>query len=112
MKLNHRIAVYVPSTFAGNKPARMMQRRETKRAARYLCNLFGGCTQTRAAGYWMSTEKGLIKEGQNIIYSACTEESKKAHTAKVIAYAKRLARRMQQEAVTVEIDGVLNFIEA
>ena len=112
MELSHRIAIYVPSTFAGNKPARMMQKRESKRAARYLCNYFGGCTQTQAVGYWNSPEKGLIPERQNIIFSACTEEGKQAHTTKVIAYARRLARRMKQEAVTVEIDGVMEFIEA
>ena len=112
MKLNHRISIYVPSTTDGDKPARRAQKRETARAARYLCKYFGGCTQTAARGYWVSNTKGLISEGQNIVFSACTEADKERHAAKVAAYCKRLARRMRQEAVTLEIDSELLFIEA
>lgn len=112
MKLNHRIAVYVPSTFEGNKPARMMQRRATKKAARRLSQLFGGATQTKALGYWVSSEKGLIAERQNIVYSACTEEDKQTKLQAVLTFAQALCKWMKQEAVTVEIDGELQFIEA
>lgn len=109
--LSHRISIFVPSTFECNKPAKRMQARETKRAAKYLCSYFGGCTAQRAEGYWVSDTKGLIKEAQNIVFSACTEADKETHTAKVLAYAKRLARRMKQEAITVQLDDTLIFVE-
>lgn len=112
MKLNHRIAVYVPSTFDGNKPARMMQRRATKKAARRLSQLFGGATATQALGYWVSSEKGLIAERQNIVYSACTEEDKQTKLQAVLTFAQALCKWMKQEAVTVEIDGIMEFVEA
>lgn len=112
MKLNHRISVYVPSTYEGNKPARMMQRRATKKAARRLSQLFGGATATNALGYWVSSEKGLIAEKQVIVYSACTEEDKQTKLQAVLTFAQALCKWMKQEAVTVEIDGELTFIEA
>lgn len=112
MKLNHRIVVYVPSTYDGDKPARMMQRRATKKAARRLSQLFGGATQTKALGYWVSSEKGLISERQNIVFSACTEQDKESKQEAVLTFARALCKWMKQEAVTVEIDGELQFIEA
>lgn len=111
MKLTHRISLFIPSTVDGNRPAKRQAKREAKRAARYLCNYFGGATQQEAKGYWMSDQKGLIEEAQTVIYSQCTEEAKEAHTAKVKAYARRLARRMRQEAVTVQIDNEMIFIQ-
>lgn len=108
--LTHRISVFIPSTVDGNKPAKRLAKRETKRAAKYFCIYFGGCTAQRAAGYWISDTKGLIQETQTVVFSQCTETDKEAHTAKVLAYAKRLARRMRQEAVTVQIDNEMQFI--
>lgn len=112
MKLNNRISIFVPSTIDGNKPAKRMQKKETKRAAVYFCTYFGGATESRANGYYTSPEKGLIREAQNIIYSACTDEDLKNHEAKVLAYAKRLCRRMRQESVAVEINDTMYFVSA
>ena len=35
--LNHRVTIYVPSTYEGNKPARRMARKATAHTARALC---------------------------------------------------------------------------
>lgn len=112
MKLNHRICVYIPSTFEGNRPAKRMQRKATEKAAARLATLFGGCTTTKAVGYWMSDTKGLIAEGQTLAYANTTEEGKAAHLDTVRQFAKAVCRWMKQEAVTLEIDGELEFIEA
>lgn len=109
--LNHRISIFVPSTVDGNKPAKRLAKKEAKRAAKYLCTYFGGATQQAAQGYWISDTKGLIKEEQTVIFAQCTEADREAHTAKVMAYAKRLARRMRQEAVTVVVDSEMYFIQ-
>lgn len=112
MELNNKISIYVPSTYDGNKSAKMMQKRETKRVAKYFCSYFGGATESKANGYYTSPTKGLIKESQNIVYSACTEEDMEMHKSKVFAYAKRLCRRMVQEAITIEINNNMYFITA
>lgn len=110
--LNHRVSIYVPSTYEGNKPARRMARKATAHTARVFSALFGGATATQAAGYWVSDTRGLIKETQTLVFSACTEADKEKHTARVIDTARALCRWMKQEAVTVEIDGVLQFVTA
>jgi hypothetical protein len=89
-----------------------MQRRATKKAAARLSVLFGGCTTTQAVGYWMSDTKGLIAENQTLVYSNTTEEGKTAHLDTVRDFARAICRYMRQEAVTVEVDGELEFIEA
>lgn len=112
MKLTNKIAIYVPSTTDGNRPARLAQRREAKRASKYLCTLFGGATATTAQGYYISPEKGLIEERQRVVYAYCTESDRERTTAGIVAYVKRLCRRMRQESVTLEINGEMQFIEA
>lgn len=111
MKLDNNISIFVPSTFDGNKPAKRMQRRETKRTARYLSTYFGGCTQTSATGYYISSSRGLIEERQNICQSFCTVDDLASNRAKIFAYAKRLCRRMKQESITVQINNELYFVE-
>lgn len=109
--LNNIVKIYVPSTTDGNKPARLAQRREAKRAAKFLCSLYGGATATTAEGYYLSDSKGLIKEKQRIIYAYCIESDRERTTAGVTAYVKRLCKRMRQESVTLEINGTMKFIE-
>ena len=112
MKLTNEIQIFIPSTYDGNKPAKRMQRKETKRASKYFCSYFGGATEQPANGYYISDSKGLIKEKQNIIYSACTDEALTEHENKIFAYAKRLCRRMKQEAVTVKVNNNMYFVTA
>ena len=111
MELTNKISIYVPATKDGNKSARLAQRREAKRASKYLSTLYGGATATTAQGYYISPEKGLIKEKQRIIYAYCTESDRNRTTVGVKAYVKRLCKRMRQESVTLEINGTMQFIE-
>jgi len=108
--LKNRISIFVPSTYEGNKSAKFMQYRETKRAAAYFANYFGGSTKQAATGYYISDTKGLIQEKQNIIYSNCSDTQLQAHKDKIIAYAKRLKNRMKQEAITITINNEMIFI--
>lgn len=110
--LNNIVKIYVPSTTDGNRPARLAQRREVKRVSKYLCTLYGGATAITAQGYYISPEKGLIKERQRVVYTYCTESDRERTTAGITAYVKRLCRRMRQEFVTLEINGTMQFIEA
>lgn len=110
--LTDRITIYVPSTKDGNKPAKGLQKRVTKHTARVFSRIFGGATAYKARGYWNSSEKGLIAEEQNIIFSACTEADREKNTARVFSLAKFICKYMKQEAVTVEINNTLYFVEA
>lgn len=110
--LTDRVTIYVPSTTDGNKPAKGLQKRVTKHTARVFSRIFGGATSYKARGYWNSSEKGLIAEEQNIIFSACTKADREKNTARVFSLAKFICKYMRQEAVTVEIDNTLYFVEA
>lgn len=107
-QLKNKISIYVPSTIDGNKPAKLMQRREAKRTAKFFCSLYGGATTTNANGYYISNEKGLIKERQIIVYSFCDD----MHENGILAFAKRLCKRMKQESIAVEFNNKMIFIEA
>lgn len=110
--LTDRVTIYIPSTTDGNKPARRAQLKESKRAAKFFCRLYGGATATTAQGFYISPKKGLIEEKQRIIYAYCTASDRERTKNGVIAYAKRLCKRMRQECITVEVNGQMSFIEA
>lgn len=110
--LNHRVTIYVPSTCEGNKPAKRLQKKVSKHVAKKFSCMFGGCTQQAANGFWVSDTKGLIAEKQNLIFAACTEADREKNTARVFSLAKFICKYMRQEAVTVEIDNTLYFVEA
>lgn len=111
-QLTHKISLFVPSTYEGDKPAKRMQRKAVKKAASRFSRYFGGATAQQAHGFWFSAEKGLIEEKQVIVYSYCTEADKAANLENVRTFAKSVCRWMKQEAVTLEIDNTLQFIEA
>lgn len=110
--LNNRVSIYIPSTIDGNKPAKRAQKKVTKHVAHVFSRIFGGATAYKANGYWSSSEKGLIAEEQNIIFAACTEVDREKNEHRVFALAKFICKYMKQEAVTVEINNTLYFVEA
>jgi hypothetical protein len=110
--LTDRVTIYVPSTTDGNKPAKRLQKKVSKHVAKKFSCMFGGCTQQTATGYWMSGTKGLIPEKQNLIFAACTPQDREKHLQDVMTIAKAICKHMKQEAVTVEINNTLYFVEA
>ena len=110
--LTDRVTIYVPSTTDGNRPAKRLQKKVSKHVAKKFSCMFGGCTQQAATGFWMSESKGLIPERQNLIYSACTPQDREKHLTDVVTIAKAIAKVMKQEAVTVDNNGTLLFVEA
>ena len=110
--LTDKITIYVPSTTDGNKPAKRLQKKVSKHVAKKFSCMFGGCTQQAAVGYWMSEKKGLIPEQQNLIFAACTPQDREKHLQDVLTIAKAICKYMRQEAVTVDNNGTLLFVEA
>lgn len=108
--LTHKIAIYVPSTVNGNNPAPADQIDKWVRASKIkLANLFGGFTSYVAQGGWFSAEHGLVEESI-IVVLAYTDDEGLTKLDKVNELAKEIANDMGQEAVSVEVDGTLNFI--
>lgn len=108
--LSHRVAVYIPSTVAVDKAAVDKGREVLEAVARRLSDLFGGATATAATGYWTSEAVGLVREAVTIVYAACTSEALEAHGAEVLEIAQAVKCSMEQEAVSVEVDGALYLV--
>ena len=110
--LTHKVAVYVPSTVQGNIPAPVATvERWVKESKTRLSRLFGGFTSYRAQGGWVSETQGLVEEDVTIV-QAFTDESGLSHVPAVKALAQEIARDMSQEAVSVEVDGTLYFVNS
>ena len=108
--LKNKVEIYVPSTYNGNKPARIMQAFKVKKIAKALAAMFGGATATRAEGYYISDTKGLIKEKQMIVFACCDDKGLIQYKEQVKQLAAGLRDEMKQEAITITINGEMSFI--
>ena len=106
--LPQRVALYVPSTqdvtHATDNTA------QVERVARALCGWFGGATAQQSTGYWISDTAGLVREAVTIVYAACTAAQLREHLPDVLQLAQQIKQEMQQEAVSVELNGALYII--
>ncbi len=107
--LNHRIAIYVPSTREGNIPAPELSAKWVRKAKEKFAKLFGGFTATPAQGGWWSQTHGLIEENVTIVHAA-TDDAGLAKLPEVREFAVLLQQAMSQEAVSLEVDNSLEFV--
>lgn len=108
VQLPHRVAVYVPST---QGPAENTDNSEqVQRVARELSEMFGGATATTARGFWVSDSAGLVAEAVTIVYASCTDRQYHEQVPEVIRIAQRIKEEMKQEAVSIELDGILYIV--
>lgn len=106
--LKHKFSIYVPSTVNINETTDNTEKvRET---LVFLSGLFGGATSTAASGAWVSDSAGLVVEDVTICYAFCSFWQMLRNRKTVKAYAARIREEMQQDAVSVEIDGRLLFV--
>lgn len=108
--LNCRWAVYVPSTRDVNKEVDNTE--EVLRVIGEMTDLFGGATSTPAIGGWRCADGSVVTERVDIVYAFCTTEKAVAKALDVVKIAQRLCRDYGQEAVTVEYNGQVAFIDA
>ena len=108
--LKNKVEIYVPSTYDGNKPARIMQAFKVRKIAKALAAMFGGATATKAEGYYISDTKGLIKERQMIVFACCDDEGLIQYSEQVKNLAAGLRDEMKQESITITINGEMSFI--
>lgn len=108
LELTHRVAVYVPGTQGVSAAADNTA--QVRKIAAAMSGYFGGATAQEVTGYWMSERAGLVAESVTIVYAACTKAQRDAHLPQVLELAQDIKREMQQEAVSVELDGTLYII--
>lgn len=110
-RLQHRVAVYVPSTVDVDKVADT--EKWVEMAASGLVNLYGGATVTEGVGYWYSDEKqAMIRESVKIVY-AYSDDLQGMDGAKinqVLSFCEHMKEALKQEAISLEIDNELYFI--
>lgn len=108
LKLDHRIAVYVPGT---NGVSEAADNAATVAAvAAQLSGFFGGASAQPIRGFWTSAAGDLVEEKTVVVYANCTGEQLQQHGPAIIETAEQIKRDLQQEAVSVEIDGILYII--
>lgn len=95
----------MPSTTDTDHPAD--NRQQVEEVAAKLSAMFGGATATEARGYWVSQSAGLVGEAVTIVYSNAAAEDIENHAAEIVAICQKIKREMEQEAVSLEINGEL-----
>ena len=108
LELPQRVALYVPSTTDTDKPTDNAA--QVERVAREFCGWFGGATAQESTGFWMSDTAGLVREAVTIVYAACTADQLRERLPDVLTLAQQIKAEMQQEAVSVELNGTLYII--
>lgn len=107
-KLNHRIAVYIPSTENGNRPAPTALIREWEKNFKELFAFqFNGFTIYKAIGGWKSPYKGIVEENVTIIAGFSNDL---CALPEIENLASAMATAMGQECVSIEVDNTLGFI--
>jgi len=108
--MNHKIAVFIPSTMNVNEKASTETINKWIRSAKeQFAELFGGFTSHSAVGGWMSEEHGLVEENVTVVESY-TDEFGLNRLNEVKAFARRMAMALMQEAVAVEVDNSLHLV--
>ena len=82
--LNRKIAIYVPSTVAVDVKADTSEWIE--KIAKLLSACFGGCTQIRATGNWIATDKKLVAEDVTIVYAFCNSSDLNLFFPRIFAH--------------------------
>ncbi len=98
-KLYSRVAIYIPSQFvdAINQTAELFSQK------------FGGCSVLNIEGYWKNGSGILEKENITVVYSFTNLEDGKLKQFAVIQ-GKKLAKRLNQESIAVEVNGEMYLI--
>ncbi len=109
-KLGCKVTIYVPATININEE--IDNSAYVDRAATLLSECFGGATSTKALGYWVSPIAGLTKEKTTMVFAYCTSEQLDEYSDKVVSFCIDLCKELSQDAIALEINGEMYFIDA
>ncbi len=109
MKLDKKIAVYVPSNIKG-----IVDKEEqsfwTKKFQYKLSAIFGGSTTIKSEGAWIDSNKELVIEDINIVYSNYTGFYTSETFKEITDLILEMKEKMKQECISMEFEGTLNFV--
>lgn len=107
--MTNKVAIYVPGTNGANTQADTSY--WVDEALITLSEQFGGATAQAVTGAWVSDEHGIIKESTTVVYAMASEITDDNMT-QVVGLAIGLCEALSQEAVAIEVNGAMYFIEA
>lgn len=108
--MDHRIGIVIPSTINVNEAASPETVKKWVKCAKVqFAQLFGGFTSHNAVGGWMSAQ-GLVEEPVTVVASFTDDHGLK-RLGDVKAFAAKMGRALGQEAVAVEVNHSLQFVQ-
>lgn len=103
--LDRKIVLYIPAT--AGPAAACNNTAQVDRAAAFLSAAFGGATIQPGRGCWISDAAGLVTEETTLGYAFADAAGLAAQVDNIVDFMEALKIEMRQEAVSLEIDGVL-----
>ncbi len=105
---SNKVRLYIPSKDRyGN---RVSNRKVRAGAEQLFVHCFTGCTRLQGIGTYRSDADELVQEKIEIIESNATDEELQTHLPALRAFAQKMKMVLNQEAVSLEIHGVLEFV--
>jgi len=89
---------------------RIGNRKVAAEAEELLARLFGGCTCFEARGVYFGETGTFVKERIRVVESFGTDDELTQHLPSVRAFAAQMKLTLQQEAVALEINNVLELV--
>lgn len=106
--LTQKVGIVIPSTTDVNK--KIDNSMYVEYALIRLSKLFGGATAVNQSGGWVSDEHELVLENSVMVY-AYADKLDNDTLNKVYIHAETLAKELNQDAIAVEINNRLYFVE-
>lgn len=105
--LSQKVRLYIPSTI--NIDEVIDNREQVEQTLKLFGELFGGATSYEAVGAWNGSNGKLVQESVTIVESYANKLESN-DIVQVIDYAKQLCKNMTQDAIAVEVNGSMGFI--
>lgn len=105
-------AIYIPTTQDVDTPASQSAvDNAISEAATLMSLMYGGATVTTGDGAWYSdARQDIVKERVYIVKAAAMQITDE-QIDKLVDFAEEIRERFNQEAVTLEINGDMHFID-
>lgn len=108
--MNNKVSIYVPSTI--DVDTTIDNSKYVNDITEKFCLMFGGATSQNACGSWYSEDLNkVVTENVTIVYSNCSDEQLENNINEVEKIAKKLCEDMRQECISLEVNGVLHFVD-
>jgi len=106
--LNHVLKIIVPSETADG--CKIDSKMELNKAIEVLSDLNGGATCYEAYGGWKNHTLGVIQKEAVTVIESFTDTLTVEKIKAIIELAKEIKEDLQQEAVSIYVNGALYFV--